>query len=98
MHSLSKKKNARQISESIDNDLFLTSFACTPYQKIHLKFNKRQNQRGREANDCVVPLTRYHFSFLTSIPFPSILLVSKGQLLSECLLGVIDFPKKQRKI
>jgi hypothetical protein len=22
----------------------------------------------------------------------------KGQLISECLLGVIDFPKKQRKI
>ena len=23
---------------------------------------------------------------------------SKGQLISECLLGVLDFPKKQRKI
>ena len=23
---------------------------------------------------------------------------NKGQLISECLLGVIDFPKKQRKI
>ena len=64
----------------------------------YMNFNKTQNQRGREANDCVVPLTRYHFSFLTSIPFPSILLVSKGQLISECLLGVIDFQKNQRKI
>ena len=25
-------------------------------------------------------------------------LVAKGQLISECLLGVIDFPKNQRKI
>ena len=24
--------------------------------------------------------------------------IYKGQLISECLLGVIDFPKKQRKI
>ena len=81
LNALPIKKNARQISASIDNDLFLTSFACTPYQKDHLKFNKTQNQRGREANDCVVPLTRYHFSFLTSIPFPSILLVSKYSFL-----------------
>ena len=47
----------------------------------YMNFNKTQNQRGREANDCVVPLTRYHFSFLTSIPFPSILLVSKYSFL-----------------
>ena len=74
------KKDAPQNFKSIDNDLFWTSFACTPYQKkMHPKFNMYRH-RISEAERLMTASCPLHFTtFIFDLQFiylPSILLIS----------------------
>ena len=48
----------------------------------------------------LIPFLKSHDNYMpdASLPVKLTLMLLKGQLISECLLGVIDFPKKQQKI
>ena len=49
----------------------------------------------------LVKIAAYLFDVFMNFEFKHLQVridIDKGQLISECLLGVIDFPKKQRKI
>ena len=67
----------------------LLQYMCQQYRKIEKRIEEGIENLGLKE-DLRIWLT-------PSVPLPKVF-YTKGQLISECLSGVIDFPKNQRKI